>query len=283
LGPPGTYSHLAALRHFGSSVELEDLHDITGVFEEVMRGHVQYAIVPVENTIGGGVVETLDAFRDAIFHAGRTDVSVCAEVQLAVRHNFLCNGLPKRVTRIYSKPEALTQCKVWLARQFPQAELVAMPSTSKAAEFVAQQSLEAHKAGKEIDCAAIGSELAGTLTGLHVLFEGVEDHPGNVTRFLVLSRQRTPATGDDKTSVMFDLSDRPGSLVHVLEAFARQNINLTHIEKRPSGRKNWTYTFFVDAQGHREDPAVDAALSVAKMHCKDLSVLGSYPRSKRVL
>jgi chorismate mutase / prephenate dehydratase len=283
LGPEGSYSHLAAIRHFGSSVAMETLHDITSVFSEVARGHVDFGMVPIENTIGGGIVETLDAFRDIVLHGGKRELTICAEVQLAVRHALLCNGEPRAIANIYSKPEVFTQCRNWLARSFPNAQLVPTPSSSKAAEIVRDQTLAAAKAGKPITSAAIGSELAGRLYGLHPLFHGIEDVSGNVTRFMVIGRTPTPSSGEDKTSLMFDLADKPGALAHVLQSFARQKINLTHIEKRPSGRKNWTYTFLVDALGHRDDSAVGVALEDARNHCKDLVVLGSYPRSKRVL
>jgi chorismate mutase/prephenate dehydratase len=133
------------------------------------------------------------------------------------------------------------------------------------------------------DAAAIGSELAGQIYGLNPLMIGIEDNPGNITRFCVISRQKAMRSGDDKTSVMFNTADKPGALVSVLQAFERATINLTHIEKRPSGRKNWTYTFFVDAAGHFEDAGMAAALADAKSHCRELIVLGSYPRSKRIL
>ncbi len=283
LGPEGSYSHMATIKHFGSSVAMENLHDITSVFSEVTRQHVDFGMAPIENTIGGGIVETLDAFRDLVLHEGRRDVTICAEVQLAIRHALLCNGEPKAITRIYSKPEVFTQCRQWLARSFPNAQLIPTPSSSKAAEMVRDMTAQAVREKKTIDVAAVGSELAGRLYGLHPLFHGIEDVPGNVTRFVVLGRTPTPASGDDKTSLMFDLADKPGALAHVLQAFAEQKINLTHIEKRPSGRKNWTYTFLVDALGHRDEAAMTAALTEAKQHCKDLVVLGSYPRSKRVL
>lgn len=283
LGPEGSYSHMAALRHFGSSVELKGIADITGAIEEAVRGHVDYAIVPVENTIGGGIVETLDALRDVILHAGRREASICAEVQLGVRHALLCNGKPTQVQRIYSKPEVFTQCREWLRLHFPKAELIPTPSSSRAAEVVSKETAVAVKKKSPIVSAAIGSELAGRLYGLHTLFARIEDKPGNVTRFIVLARQRVPRTGSDKTSLVFDLADRPGALVGVLRAFAGQRINLTHIEKRPSGRRNWSYTFFVDCEGHRDDRALQKALKGAGTHCKDMLVLGSYPRSTRIL
>jgi chorismate mutase/prephenate dehydratase len=283
LGPDGSYSHLAAVRHFGSSVSCENLHDIAGVFGEVLRGHVEYGMVPIENSIGGGIVETLDALRDHVLHAGRKDLTICAEVQLAVHHALLCNGEPRNIARIYSKPEVFQQCRHWLAQQFPKAQLIPTPSSSKAAEMVAAETAS-HSAKKtKIDSAAIGSELSGRIYGLHTLFRHIEDQQGNVTRFAVISRTQTPASGDDKTSIVFDLADKPGALMHVLQAFARQGINLTHIEKRPSGRKSWSYTFFIDFLGHRDDATTQRALQSAAKHCKDLLVLGSYPRSRRIL
>ncbi|MBL9002131.1 MAG: prephenate dehydratase [Phycisphaerae bacterium] len=280
LGPAGSYSHLAALRQFGSSVEHEDLHDIAGVFTEVQRGHVHYGLVPIENSTGGGIVETLDAFRDL---GGKGEVVVCAEVQIDVRHCLLANCAPSQVKRIYSKPEVFDQCRIWLARQYPKAERIPTPSSSKAAEIVAEEARTDLTEGRTPHSAAIGSELAGQIYGLNPLLVGIEDNPGNITRFFVISRQKTERTGDDKTTVMFTTADKPGALVEVLLAFQRSNINLTHIEKRPSGRRNWTYTFFIDCLGHRNDQPMIRALDDAKAHCRELAVIGSYPRSKRIL
>ncbi|MBX3384310.1 MAG: bifunctional chorismate mutase/prephenate dehydratase [Phycisphaeraceae bacterium] len=282
LGPPGSYSHLAAMRHFGGSVEHEDVHDIPGVFTQVQRGLVHYGLVPIENSTGGGIVETLDAFRD-LAHRGKAEVSICAEVQIEVRHCLLANCAPGRIARIFSKPEVFEQCRAWLGGKFPKAERIPTPSSSRAAELVAEESRRMQAKGQTPDCAALGSELAGQIYGLNPLLMGVEDNPGNITRFLVISRQTVERTGDDKTTVMFNTADRPGALVAVLQAFERHSINLTHIEKRPSGRRNWTYTFFVDAQGHQTDPGMIAALHDARQHCRELIALGSYPRSKRIL
>lgn len=282
LGPPGSYSHLAALKHFGDSVEHSDLHDIAGVFTEVQRGHVNYGLVPIENSTGGGIVETLDAFRD-IAQSGKSDVFICAEAQIDIRHCLLANCAPAQVKRIFSKPEVFDQCRIWLARQYPRAERIPTPSSSRAAEMVAEESRKTLERRGTPDCAAIGSELAGQIYGLNPLLVGIEDNPGNITRFCIISRQQAKRSGDDKTSVMFTTADKPGALVRVLQTFEESKINLTHIEKRPSGRRNWTYTFFVDAQGHREDPTMASALAAAKAHCRELVILGSYPRARRIL
>lgn len=278
LGPAGSFSHSAAVRHFGSSVDFEDLHEIAGVFTEVRRGHVNYGMVPIENSTGGGIVETLDAFRNT-----RGDVTIIAEVQMEVHHALLANCPPKAVRRIHSKPEVFSQCRVWLATQYPQAELIASASSSRAAQTAAEETKLAASIGHEPSSAAIGNELAGQIYGLNTLFSRIEDNASNITRFFVISRQKAQRTGDDKTSMMFQTADKPGALVSVLQVFDRAGINLTHIDKRPSGRENWNYTFFIDAQGHRDDPVLAGAIEEATTHCEELIVLGSYPRSRRIL
>jgi len=277
LGPAGSFSHLAAARHFGSSVEFADLHEVWGVFTEVARGHVDHGLVPIENSVAGGIVDTLDSF---IAHAG--DVHVYAEAQLAVHHNLLANCAPASVRKIYSRPEVFSQCRTWLATQYPHAELAPVSSSSRGVRMVADESgPDESREGPGV--AAIGSTLAGELYGVNILFHKIEDNPGNLTRFFVISRQRAQRSGDDKTSVMFTAANKPGALVGVLAAFQKAGVNLTHIDKRPGGRRNWQYTFFVDAQGHETDPAMKRALAAARRHCRDLTVLGSYPRSRRVL
>ncbi|MCL4742781.1 MAG: bifunctional chorismate mutase/prephenate dehydratase [Phycisphaerales bacterium] len=278
LGPPGSYSHLAAVRQFGSSVAYEDLHEIAGVFTEVRRGHVDYGLVPIENSTGGGIVEALDAFQR---NAG--DIWVYAEVQLAVHHALLANCEPSAIRRIHSKPEVFSQCRTWLATQYPQAEQITAASSSRAAQTAVEENRIAESIGAQPGSAAIGSELAGSLYGLKPLFARIEDNPNNITRFFVISRHRAKRSGDDKTSIMFNTADKPGALVEVLGVFHRAGINLSHIDKRPSGRTNWQYTFFIDAQGHRDDPAMAAAIREAETHCRELFVLGSYPRSRRIL
>jgi len=286
LGPPGSFSHLAAVRHFGSSVAHQDVHEVAGVFTEVERGHVDYGLAPIENSIHGGIVETLDSLMAAAKRGA--PVHICAEVQLEVHHALLGNCDPEEVETIYSKPEVFGQCRHWLATRYPRAELAPTPSSSRAVQMVRELSEKRDRGGKKgrrerKGVAAIGSTLAGELYGVHVLFEKIEDNPGNVTRFFVIGRYKAQRSGDDKTSVMFTTLDKPGALVAVLAEFDRAGVNLTHIDKRPSGRNNWTYTFFVDAQGHFSDEPMMAALEGARAHCQELVVLGSYPRSRRIL
>lgn len=274
LGPPGSYSHQAAVKQFGSSVSLEDLHEIAGVFTEVRRGHCHYGLAPIENSIGGGIVETLDALQDA-----RGEVTIGAEVLLEVHHALLAACEPRNVRRIYSKPEVFSQCRRWLATQFPQAELIPAASSSRAVQTAVSESESDASCGS----AAIASVLAGQIYGLDVLFERIEDNPNNITRFVIVGRQPSRPTGDDKTSIMFNTVDKPGALVDVLAVFRDAGVNLSHIDKRPSGRFNWQYTFFIDAQGHREDAPLARAVEGARAHCSDLIVLGSYPRATRIL
>jgi len=289
LGPLGSYCHIAAKRHFGSSVEygcegedglpdrplgFEDLHAVEGVFTEVVRGHVDYGLVPIENTTDGSSGETMDAFQE--YH---DQVNIYAEVQLEKNRCLLSNCQPSQIKRIFAKRNAFIDCRKWLATQYPGAELITTDSSAMAAK----RALEEFEADSAAGTAAIGSYLGGEIYGLRLLFEKIEDVPNNITRFLVLSKQETSPSGDDKTSIMFTTSDRPGALVDVLLVFKNAKINLTHIDKRPSGRVNWDYTFFVDAAGHRNEPRFAEVVGEARAHCKQLTVLGSYPRSQRVL
>ena len=273
-GPTGSFSHVAAVSHFGSSVEYEDLRAIEGVFIEVAQGRVDYGLVPIENSMGGGSGETMDAF--ARHHHL---LNVYAEVQLEVNRCLLANCEPKDVKRIHVSPVGASLCRQWLATQYPQVEIKA--SANSAAAVVAAS--EDAKANPGQGVAAIGSLLAGEIHGLHALFEHIEDRPNSITRFLILSKQEANMSGEDKTSIMFTTDDRPGALVNVLSVFEKAKINLTHIDKRPSGRVNWEYKFFIDAIGHNENKDFDTAVSTAAELCKELTVLGSYPRSKRVL
>ncbi|MCE2652107.1 MAG: chorismate mutase [Planctomycetaceae bacterium] len=299
LGPKGSFSHMAAVKHFGSSVGFEDLREIAGVFTEVQRGHVDYGLVPIENSIMGGIVETLDAFAKRAMpgdggsgagasrpaprgvKSGPQGIHICAEVQLEVHHALLGACEPSKIRRIASKPEVFSQCRVWLATQYPQAELVPVASSSRAVQMVR----EAAERGtlEQEGLAAIGSQLAAELYDVSVLFDGIEDDPNNITRFFVLGRHEAGRTGHDKTSIMFSTLNKPGALVRVLTDFQEAGVNLTHIDKRPSGRNNWSYTFFIDAEGHQSDAPVAAAITKARRHCRELIVLGSYPRSQRIL
>jgi chorismate mutase/prephenate dehydratase len=266
LGPEGTFSHAAAVRKFGSSVDYVPMADIPAVFEEVVRGHLDYGLVPVENSIGGGVVDTLDAFL-------HSSAKICAEVLITVHHNLLAREPWEQIKVIYSKPEVFSQCRQWLSATAKGRDVQPAASTSKAAELASVQP----------GTAAIGSAIAGEKFGLHVLFENIEDNPDNITRFFVIGREPARRSGADKTAIMFTTAHKPGALAEVLDVFKENGINLTDIEKRPSKKVNWEYYFFIDAQGHAEDPAMKVAIEAAKAHCLQLTVLGSYPRATEVL
>jgi chorismate mutase/prephenate dehydratase len=266
LGPAGSFSHVAALRHFGSSVDVTEAEDIDAVVRGVITNTTHYGLVPYENSIVGGITDTLDAFVE---HG----VGVCAESLIEVSHCLLANCEQSSITRLASKPQVLAQCRKWIQRHLPHAELIPTASSASGVELAAT----------EPHTAAIGSRLAASIYAVNVLAEPIGDKADNITRFLVLGRQRPEPTGTDRTSIMFTTKHAPGALVDVLAVFRDAGINLSHIDKRPSGRVNWEYTFFIDADHHRDDPAMASVLTEAADHCVLMRVLGSYPRAGGVL
>ena len=266
LGPGGSFSHNAAMLKFGQSVEYEPLADITSIFDEVSKGHCDLGLAPVENTMGGGVIETLDALIDS-------DVKVCAEVLMAIHHNLLSNCPLQEVEKIYSKPEVFVQCRNWLSATFKGTQTVPVASTARAAQLAAE----------EPKAAAIGSSIAAELYGLRIICENIEDIANNVTRFLVISREDAKPTGEDKTAILFSTAHKAGALSDVLDMFKRYGINLTNIESRPSRKRQWEYYFFVDFLGHRSEKHIQEGLEESRKHCLQLSILGSFPRATELL
>jgi len=266
LGPKGSYSHTAAMLKFGQSVEYESLADIRSIFDEVSKGHCDLGLVPVENSTGGGVIETLDALIDS-------DVKICSEVLMAIHHNLLANCPGDQIKKIYSKPEVFAQCRNWLSAAFKQAQTIPVASTAKAAQMAAA----------EPGTAAIGSTIAAELYGLKVLCENIEDIANNITRFLVIGREDAKPTGEDKTAILFSTAHKAGALADVLNVLKRYDINMTNIESRPSRKRQWEYYFFVDFLGHRMDESVSEGLKEAGKHCLQLSVLGSFPQATELL
>lgn len=266
LGPEGSFSHNAAMLKFGQSVEYEPLTDIASIFDEVSKGHCDLGLAPVENTMGGGVIETLDALIES-------DVYICAEVLMAIHHNLLANSPLEQVERVYSKPEVFAQCRKWLSATFKGARTIPVASTAKAAQMAAS----------EPKTAAIGSYVAAELYGLRVICENIEDNANNVTRFLVISREDAKPTDSDKTAIVFSTAHKAGALADVLDVFKKHGINLTNIESRPSKKRQWEYYFFMDFLGHRTAQHVQDGLAEAKEHCLQLSILGSFPRAKELL
>jgi len=266
LGPDGSFSHTAAMLKFGQSVEYEPLADIASIFDEVSKGHCDLGLAPVENTMGGGVIETLDALIDS-------DVKVCAEVLMAIHHNLMGNCTLEEVEKIYSKPEVFAQCRNWLAATFKGPQTIPVASTARAAQLAAG----------EPKAAAIGSSIAAELYGLQIICENIEDIANNVTRCLVISREDAKPTGEDKTAILFSTSHKAGALADVLDVFKRYGINLTNIESRPSRKREWEYYFFVDFLGHRTEKHIRDGLEESRKHCLQLSTLGSFPRAMELL
>ena len=266
LGPAGSFSHTAALLKFGQSVEYEPLADIASIFGEVSKGHCDLGLAPVENTMGGGVIETLDALIDS-------NVKVCAEVQMAIHHSLLGNCPLEDIEKIYSKPEVFAQCRNWLSATFKETQTVPVASTARAAQIAA----------KEPNTAAIGSNIAAELYGLRIIFENIEDIANNITRFLVISREDAKPTGEDKTAILFSTAHKAGALSDVLDVFKTYRINMTNIESRPSKKREWEYYFFVDFLGHRIDQNIQDGLTEARKHCLQLSILGSFPKATELL
>ena len=266
LGPKGSFSHTAAMLKFGQCVEYEPLGDIRSVFDEIGKEHCDLGIVPVENSVLGGIIETLDSLIES-------PVSICAEMLVLIHHNLMANCGLDEIKVVYSKPEVLGQCRHWLAATMPNVDAMPVASSAQAAQ----------KAAVEPYSAAIGSTLAAELYGLRLLFENIEDSAHNVTRFLVIGRESARPTGNDKTAVVFSTAHKAGALVDALQAFRYNGVNLTNIESRPSKKREREYYFFVDCQGHQADANVQQAFAEAKRHCLQLSVLGSFPRATEVL
>ncbi|KPK49965.1 MAG: hypothetical protein AMK72_03265 [Planctomycetes bacterium SM23_25] len=262
LGPEGSFSHLAALEKFGHSVDLLAVRDISSVFDQVARASADYGIVPVENTTGGAVRDTMECF---LWVHG--PVKVCAEMALPIHQNLMSKTTLERITKVYSKPQVFDQCRQWLTENVVQADLVAVGSTAEAALL----------ASRVEGTAAVGSEMAASVYSLDVLASAIEDNPQNQTRFLVLGRESAKRTGRDKTCLLFSVPHEAGALVEVLDIFRRYTINMTKIESHPFPTKTWEYYFFVDIEGHAEDDNVKAALKEARGRCRQLEVLGSFP------
>ncbi len=260
LGPAQTFSHLAALRIFGTHATFHPLATVDDIFTEVERKRVDYGVVPVETAIGGGVSDTLDRFISS-------DLKIINEVLLHIKQNLLSNSPLETITKIYSKEQPFVQCRSWLKANMPNAELIKTASTAEAARI----------ASEEEGSAAIASVLAADTYSLGILVRGIEDAPHNFTRFFVVARQMAQPTGDDKTSILCAVKDQPGTLYGLLTPLADAGINLTRIESRPSQKKAWQYVFFIDMIGHVDEPRIKDAIEIVARQCKELKILGSFP------
>jgi chorismate mutase/prephenate dehydratase len=262
LGPEATFTHQAARNKFGASVEYIPAGSISEVFGRVQSRAVDYGVVPIENSIEGAVTNTFDQFAT-------TSLKICAEIYLPISLTLLSKHPKEEVGLIYSKQEAFGQCRGWLHSNLSHVELVAVESTGKAV----QMALETPGA------AAIASAMTSDLYEIEVLATNIQDIQGNTTRFLVIGQNYGPATGADKTSIVFGVKHKVGALYDALSVFKTDNINMSKIESRPSKNKAWEYVFFVDIDGHTDEPAVARALEDLQEHCTSMTILGSYPQA----
>jgi chorismate mutase/prephenate dehydratase len=260
LGPKATYTHMAAVKKFGSSLRYEPLPGITDVFTEVSKGRADYGVVPIENSTEGAVTHTYDMFVDS-------DLKICAQIVLPIRHNLMAACRRDQIKKLYSNAQVFAQCRQWLQVNMPHAELIEVSSSTRAAEI----------AKTEPNAGALASALAAELYGLKIHDANIQDSSENVTRFLVIGRKYPPRTGNDRTSIMYSVQDRVGALHDSIASFKKYKINMTKIESRPSKKKAWEYYFFVDFLGHCDDARVKKALAELAKHTMFVKILGSYP------
>lgn len=263
LGPEATFTHQAAIRRFGASLNYSAQKTIGDVFTEVSKHRADYGVVPIENSTEGVVTHTLDMFVDS-------DLKIVSQIVLRIQQCLMSNSPRSKLRKLYAHPQSLAQCRAWIQTHLPRVEIVETSSNARSAEL----------AKREKNTAALGGLIAAEKYGLRVLEQDIQDNAANATRFLVLGRQCSPPTGEDRSSLMISVSDRVGALHHALAAFRRNHINLTKIESRPSKRKAWEYFFFIDCDGHVEDKRVISALKLLEQECSYVKVLGSYPNAE---
>jgi chorismate mutase / prephenate dehydratase len=266
LGPKYSYSHLASVAKFGEAIEHVPVGSIAAVFEEVNRRHVQFGLVPLENSTDGRIVDTLEMF------VRLPGLKIRAEVRLRVHHCLIGRCEWGQVQRIYSKAQALSQCRHWLGKNLPQARLIEVVSTAAAAEY----------AHREEFAAAVASGAAAAAHQLNILVPNIEDQPHNVTRFAVIAETAEQPTGNDKTTLMLRLSNDIGALVEAIAPLKKNGVNMTWIESFPfsdgSTPRDPTYLFFLDIEGHAVDEPIHRSLDAMRKRCERLEILGSYPR-----
>jgi chorismate mutase/prephenate dehydratase len=265
LGPEATNSHQAALKKFGASVDYRPMQSLSDVFAAVEKGEADYGVVPVENSTEGSVRDSLDLFVE-------TPLKIVAEMQLSIDHALISRSPLAKIRKVYSKDQALAQCRRWLQRHLPHAQLVDVDSTA----------LGVQHAAREKGAAAVAPRLAAERYGVPVQADHIQDQKNNTSRFGILGREAsgTVGGGQDKTSLLVSLHHEPGALLRALQPFDRRKLNLTRIESRPSRLRPWDYIFFLDVTGHYDDPAMQAALKQLRRQCPLVKWLGSYPTAK---
>ncbi|MHB9139287.1 MAG: prephenate dehydratase [Victivallaceae bacterium] len=261
FGEEGSNTHLAALAKFGHSVTYMPSTTIAGVFKDIETGRTDYGCVPVENSTEGAINYTLDTLITS-------SANICAEMDLRIHHNLMAKCGREEIKKVYSHPQVLGQCRIYLQEKLPGVEVIEAGSSTKAAAIAAA----------EPNVASISSSVAAELFNLTVLEENIEDFSNNTTRFLIIGNQEPAPTGDDKTSVCFAIKDKVGALYDSIKPFKDEGITMTMIESRPTKSSNWEYCFFVDILGHRSDAKIVRAFAEVEKQCKFLKILGSYPR-----
>ena len=264
-GETGAYGEEAAFRFFGPVTLIKPRESLEEVFRAVERGEVQFGVVPVENSLEGIISRVYDLMLDS-------SLKVCGEIELRVIHCLIANPVAglDTIRRVYSHPQALAQCRSFLKHL--NCELIPTDNTATSVRMV--------KESGTIDDAAIASARAAEIYEMKVIEQEIEDNPNNFTRFFILSREDSPPTGNDKTSIVFSTKDIPGALYESLKELATRNINLTKIESRPTRQKPWEYNFYLDFEGHREDKSSQEALEKLEGSSLFIKVLGSYPKAK---
>jgi chorismate mutase/prephenate dehydratase len=262
FGPEATFTHQAAIQKFGASLNYAAQKTIGDVFTEVSKKLADYGVVPVENSTEGVVTHTLDMFVDS-------ELKIVSQIVLKIQQCLMSNSPLEKIKKLYVHPQSLAQCRGWLAKNLPRVELVETSSNARSAELAA----------KEKFSGALGGVLAAEKYGLNILAQDIQDNSVNVTRFIVLGRQCSPPTGDDRTSLMLSVADKAGALHEAIAAFRKFKINMTKIESRPSKRKAWEYFFFIDCDGHAQDKKVAKAIQHLGKHCNFVKILGSYPNT----
>jgi len=260
LGPLYSYSHLAALERFGQSVDFVPVGSIAAVFEEVNRGHSDFGLVPVENSTDGRIADTLDMFT-------RLPLLISGQIEMEIHHTLLARCPREEVTEVYSRPQALSQCRNWLAKHLPTARTIEVTSTSTAAQL----------AKEKPGAAAIASWQAGVHYSLDVLAEQIEDNPGNRTRFAVIGGEAPAPTGNDCTAMLFQTEHQPGALADAMNVFKRNRVNLTWIESFPVPGSDRAYLFFVEMEGHQADEPLKRSVAALEHKALRLEILGSFP------
>ncbi len=262
LGPEGTFSQQAVLKHFGESIDLHAESSIPEVFKQVAADRVHYGVVPIENSSEGLINTTLDSLINF-------DVQICGEISLRIRHNLARKAPKKPLKTIYAHPQAFAQCREWLSTHYPDVPLHEVASNGLAAQMASEQE----------HSAAICGDKAVEIYHLTKVHEYIEDQSNNTTRFIIIGKQLPGPSGYDKTSLIIATADKPGSLLHILSPLDKHKINMTMIESRPYRLRNWSYMFFIDFQGHQFEPRIQVALKELASTSIMLTVLGSYPEA----